>query len=55
MQSLQKVLKNKEVFMLSQDKRRAIVLEDSETYERKILKMLEPSDIPDKDKTYIKL
>ena len=42
--------------ILSQDKGRAIVLEDPETYDRKILEALEPPNLlSESEKKYIKL
>ena len=46
---------SEEVLVLSQDKGRAIVQEYVDTYESKMLKMLEPEGKEDKDKTYVKL
>ena len=41
--------------MLAQDKGKAIVLENTETYEKKMLKLLDPPDMTDDAKTYVKL
>ena len=53
--TIQKAIKNKEVLVLSQDKGRAIVLEDPDTYRTKMIKMLEPENVAEDKKTYIKL
>ena len=42
--SLQTAIKEKEVLILSQDKGRAIVLEDPGTYKDKMHKILDPPD-----------
>ena len=47
--------KNNDVLVVAQDKVRAIALEDPEAYESKMFKKLDPPDIAEDAKTYVKL